>query len=103
MAKIQKKIRLGRGAKGEYYFAYNAKSLTFPRNLFHSPKLRITKELASQLPDGASVLDAGCGAGYVSQGLSTKLKLTGVDIEKEAIEFCKVTRRGRFLRADLAS
>ncbi|MCK5243251.1 class I SAM-dependent methyltransferase [bacterium] len=93
--------RLGRGEKGEYYLDYNAKSLTFPRNVFHAPKLKKAAELAAVLPDLARVLDAGCGSGYVSDGLAPRLQLMGVDIEDAAIAFCKEHRKGEFLKADL--
>jgi ubiquinone/menaquinone biosynthesis C-methylase UbiE len=96
------KNRLGRGENNEYYFSYNQKSLTFPRNIFHSPKLRATKALAKELPDESFVLDAGCGAGYVSVGLAPRLNLIGVDIEKEAIQFCQKNRKGKFLQANLS-
>ncbi len=95
--------RLGRGADNQYYLQYNAESLTFPRNVFHQPKLRAVKTLAAALPDGARVLDAGCSTGYVSQGLHPRLRLTGVDIEKEAVEFCRAHRQGEFQEADLSA
>lgn len=100
-AEDQKK-RLGRGEKDEYYLDYNAKSLTFPRNIFHAPKLKIAARLAAGLPAGARVLDAGCGAGYVSNGLAPRLELTGVDIEAEAVAFCKKHCQGEYLQADLS-
>lgn len=85
----------------EYYLEYNRTSLTFPRNIFHAPKLRTAAALASGLPDNSRVLDAGCGAGWVSDGLEPRLKLTGVDLEPEAIAFCQAHRRGTFLQARL--
>jgi SAM-dependent methyltransferase len=98
----QQPTRLGRGAEGEYYLQYNAESMTFPRNVFHQPKLKAVKQLAAALPDGARVLDAGCSTGYVSSGLYPRLKLTGVDIEKEAVAFCRARRQGEFIEADLS-
>lgn len=108
MTKIEKKIvkkeaRLGRGAEGKYYMDYVAKGLTFPRNIFNSPKIKIAANLALKLTKGAVVLDAGCGAGYVSEGMAPRVKLIGVDIEKEAVEFCQKNRKGKFLQADLES
>jgi SAM-dependent methyltransferase len=99
----EKNQRLGRGAEGQYYLQYNAESLTFPRNVFHQPKLKAARDLAAALPDKARVLDAGCSTGYVSRGLSPRLRLTGVDIEKEAVEFCRTHREGEFLEADLTA
>jgi ubiquinone/menaquinone biosynthesis C-methylase UbiE len=93
--------RLGRGEKGNYYLEYNTRSLTFPRNIFHAPKMKSAATLAAALSPGAHVLDAGCGAGYVSAEFSPQLKLIGVDIETEAIDFCKKNRQGKFLVAPL--
>jgi SAM-dependent methyltransferase len=99
----ERRRRLGRGATGEYYLQYNAESLSFPRNIFHQPKLKTTAALAAALPDGACVLDAGCSTGYVSLSLAPRLQLTGVDIEAEAVAFCRAHRQGKFLQADLAA
>ena len=99
----EKRRRLGRGATGEYYLQYNAESLSFPRNIFHQPKLETTAALSAALPDGARVLDAGCSTGYVSWGLAPRLQLTGIDIEVEAVVFCHARRQGEFLRADLSA
>jgi len=98
-----KKGRLGRGEKGQYYLEYNANSLTFPRNIFHAPKLKIAAALAAELPNGARVLDAGCGSGYVSQQLAPRLKVVGVDIEAEAVAFCQKHCAGEYLQADLSN
>lgn len=100
MATMKQK-RLGRGAEGQYYMEYVSGGLTFPRNIFNAPKLKMAARLASKLPDKAKVLDAGCGAGYVSSGLAGRLDLTGVDIEKAAIKFCQKNRQGKFLIANL--
>jgi ubiquinone/menaquinone biosynthesis C-methylase UbiE len=80
---------------------YNAESLVFPRNIFHAPKLRTAASLAAALPDHARVLDAGCSTGYVSQGLAPRLLLIGVDIEDEAVAFCRSRRQGEFIQARL--
>lgn len=43
------------------------------------------------LPDGAKVLDAGCGEGYYSAGIKAfsnqNIEIYGVDISKDALEF----------------
>ncbi|MBE6821376.1 MAG: methyltransferase domain-containing protein [Ruminococcaceae bacterium] len=43
------------------------------------------------LPDGAKILDAGCGEGYYSAGVKAfcneKAEIYGVDISKDALEF----------------
>lgn len=93
--------RMGRGANDEYYLDYIKGSLTFPRNIFHAPKLKTAAALAAALPDGAKVLDAGCGAGIVSAGMAPRLALTGVDIEEDSIAYCKKARQGEFVCAPL--
>ncbi|MBN1595498.1 class I SAM-dependent methyltransferase [candidate division FCPU426 bacterium] len=96
-----KEKKNGGERQNAYYLEYNAKSLSFPRNLFHAPKLKAAGRLAAALPAGARVLDAGCGSGYVSNGLASRLELVGVDIEEEAVAFCRQHRQGTFIRADL--
>lgn len=103
MTKEKPKQRMGRGANDEYYLDYIKGSLTFPRNIFHAPKLRTAKNLAAALPNGAQVLDAGCGAGIVSAGMAPRLKLTGVDIEEASIDYCKKNRPGEFICSPLES
>lgn len=98
--KIKNK-RLGRGAQGEYYMDYVANGLTFPRNIFNSPKVKTAAFLASQLPDNHHVLDAGCGSGYVSEGMAARLNLTGVDIEQASVDFCRKNRKGKFVQSNL--
>ncbi len=93
--------RMGRGANDEYYLDYITGSLTFPRNIFHAPKLKTAARLAAALPDHANVLDAGCGAGIVSAGMAPRLNLTGVDIETESIGYCNKHRQGTFVCSPL--
>lgn len=93
--------RMGRGANDEYYLDYIKGSLTFPRNIFHAPKLKTAARLAVALPAGAAVLDAGCGAGIVSAGMGPRVKLTGVDIEAESINYCQNCREGEFICSPL--
>jgi 2-polyprenyl-3-methyl-5-hydroxy-6-metoxy-1,4-benzoquinol methylase len=93
--------RLGRGANQEYYLEYNAQSLSFPRNIFHAPKFEWAKRLAESLPGRSRVLDAGCGAGLVSAPLTAEHQVTGVDIEDEAIAYCRKSYPGTYLIAPL--
>ncbi|MBY0472996.1 class I SAM-dependent methyltransferase [Patescibacteria group bacterium] len=49
-----------------------------------------TDHLASLLPQGASVLDIGCGAGHKSKYLSEKgFKVTGGDFSEEMVKIAK--------------
>jgi len=55
-----------------------------------SEDVRLLDELITRLPAGAKVLDAGCGAGLpISQMLSEKFKVTGVDFSEAQIELAR--------------
>ena len=55
-----------------------------------SEDVRLLDELTTRLPAGAKVLDAGCGAGLpISQMLSEKFEVTGVDFSEAQIELAK--------------
>ncbi|HZJ24375.1 MAG TPA: class I SAM-dependent methyltransferase [Anaerolineales bacterium] len=55
-----------------------------------SEDVRLLDELTTRLPAGAKVLDAGCGAGLpISQMLSEKFEVIGVDFSEVQIELAK--------------
>src|SRR5688500_8033290 len=55
-----------------------------------SEDVRLLDELTTRLRTGAKVLDAGCGAGIpISQMLSGKFDVTGVDFSESQIELAK--------------
>ena len=55
-----------------------------------SEDVRLLDELTTRLQAGAKVLDAGCGAGVpISQMLSEKFEVTGVDFSEAQIELAK--------------
>jgi ubiquinone/menaquinone biosynthesis C-methylase UbiE len=55
-----------------------------------SEDVRLLEELIARLPKGARVLDAGCGAGIpISQKLSEKFIVTGVDFSEAQIELAR--------------
>jgi ubiquinone/menaquinone biosynthesis C-methylase UbiE len=55
-----------------------------------SEDIRLLDDLIPGLPAGAAVLDAGCGAGVpVSQILSQKFHVTGVDFSEAQIELAR--------------
>ena len=55
-----------------------------------SEDVRLLEELVTRLSKGAKVLDAGCGAGLpISQILSEKFDVTGVDFSEAQIELAK--------------
>ena len=59
--------------------------------------------LTSQLNDGASVLDIGCGAGVpIAKILAERFAVTGVDISLEQISRAqKNVLKGRFIHGDI--
>ena len=69
---------------------------------FETPELRWVDEFMSVLPDGADVLDLGCGGGRApAQAVATRHRYTGVDISGEQV--ARARRRipgGRFIVED---
>ena len=67
---------------------------------------RIASEVRPRLPDGAAtLLDAGCGEGFVAEALAERLPgvaLTGVDVSAEAIDYARRHGSGR-VRYGIAS
>src|SRR5262245_36769428 len=68
-----------------------------------SADVLLLKDLIERLPVDASVLDAGCGAGVpISQMLSERFKVTGVDFSEAQIELAKKNvPNGTFLCQDM--
>jgi len=69
------------------------------------PRQRWADELASRLPDGARVLELGCGAGVPdTQRLAERFRVTGVDISCKQIERAQLSvPSADFLQADFTS
>jgi ubiquinone/menaquinone biosynthesis C-methylase UbiE len=61
--------------------------------------------LATQLPDGARVLDLGCGAGVpATQWLATRFATTGVDFSAQQLALARTLVPGAtFIQADMAA
>jgi ubiquinone/menaquinone biosynthesis C-methylase UbiE len=68
-----------------------------------SEDVRLLDDLMARLPVGAHVLDAGCGAGIpISQMLSDRFQVTGVDFSESQIEFArKSIPNAKFLCEDM--
>lgn len=68
-----------------------------------SEDIRLLDDLIRRLPTGASVLDAGCGAGVpVSQILSQKFHVTGVDFSESQIKLAmKHVPNAQFICEDM--
>lgn len=69
------------------------------------PRDRMVAAFAARLPDGARVLELGCGSGVPStQQLARRFKVTGVDISPRQIELARRNVPGAaFVCADIAS
>ena len=69
------------------------------------PRGRWADELRSRLPDGARVLELGCGAGVPdTQLLAERFRVTGVDISHKQIERARASvPSASFLEADFTS
>ena len=69
------------------------------------PRRRWADELASRLPDGARVLELGCGVGVPdTQLLAERFRVTGVDISRKQIDRARANvPSASFLRADFTS
>ena len=69
----------------------------------YDPRGRMTAELVGRLPDGAAVLDLGCGSGLPSTAaLAQRCNVTGVDISASQIALARRQVPGAtFLIADI--
>jgi SAM-dependent methyltransferase len=67
------------------------------------PRMRWVRRVLSELPDGAAVLDLGCGAGVpVGPEVMRRHVFTGVDISGAQIELARANvPEAEFLHADL--
>ncbi|MDQ3547752.1 MAG: class I SAM-dependent methyltransferase [Chloroflexota bacterium] len=70
-----------------------------------SEDVRLLAELKSRLPDGARILDAGCGAGTpVARTLSDRYRVTGVDISATQIALAReAVPNATFVQADMSA
>ena len=90
----KKTVREGYNLIAERYLAERTRD---------SQDVRLLHEFMEQLPAGAKVLDAGCGAGVpISQMLSERFQLTGVDFSEAQIELArKNVPNGEFICQDM--
>ena len=67
------------------------------------PWERFVDELEERLPQGASVLDLGCGGGRKTRRLAERFEVTGVDISEEQLRLARAEVPGAtFVHADFA-
>jgi SAM-dependent methyltransferase len=67
--------------------------------------VRLLDELTTRLPDGARVLDAGCGAGLpIARRLSTRYQVTGVDLSAAQIALARENvPNASFIQSDIVT
>jgi SAM-dependent methyltransferase len=67
------------------------------------PWKRFLDDLAARLPEGARVLDLGCGNGTKLARLAGRFDLTGVDVSEEQLRLARTeVPRARLLQGDFA-
>jgi len=65
------------------------------------PSERFLRELSDRLPEGARVLDLGCGDGTKTKRLADRFAVVGVDLSKEQLRLASaVAPAAIFVRAD---
>jgi cyclopropane fatty-acyl-phospholipid synthase-like methyltransferase len=68
------------------------------------PSERFVAELEARLPEGARVLDLGCGNGAKSARLAGRFELTGVDVSGEQLRLARAEiPAAKLVRADFAA
>jgi ubiquinone/menaquinone biosynthesis C-methylase UbiE len=78
---FKKTVKEGYNAIADRYLAERTRD---------SEDVRLLQEFIERLPADANVLDAGCGAGIpISQRLSERFQVTGVDFSEAQIELAK--------------
>ena len=76
---------------------------TFGEGVADDPRVRFIGELAGRLPDGAQVLELGCGAGVPATALlAQRFDVLGVDISAAQLELAaERVPNARFHKADM--
>ena len=89
-------VREGFDALGESY-------LVWQLAVDQDPRLPYLERFMSELPDGARVLDLGCGPGVAATArLARRFDVTGVDISEVQLELARARiPKARFVQGDL--
>lgn len=90
-------VKLGYDAMAERYLAWGTRVKGDPRQ-------RFVRLFAQRFPDGARILDLGCGAGLPSTAeLARSFEVVGVDISEAQIRLAtKNVPTATFIRSDIA-
>ena len=87
------------------YDALAERSLEWSQLVEGDPRPRLVERFMSSLPDGAAVIDLGCGAGIPTTArLAERFAVTGVDISTEQLRRARrLVPAARFVHADMAA
>lgn len=86
----------------EYYFAEFKKKMKWYKRRYNLNIQGFIDKWIFKLSGGSRILDAGCGDGFVSKFYFDNYEVYGIDIEKEAIDYCtKTYPKGRYLLGDI--
>ena len=90
-------VQAGYDAMAEHYLDWGGR-------VEGDPRARFLEEFSRSLPEGARVLDLGCGAGVPStQLLAERFEVVGVDISQAQLRLAKKNvPQASFIQADLA-
>jgi cyclopropane fatty-acyl-phospholipid synthase-like methyltransferase len=87
-------VREGYDAIADAFAAWRDRIVGDPRDEWRD-------ELVARLPEGARVLELGCGNGDDARGLAQRFQVTGVDVSAEQLRRARATVPGAaFLQAD---
>ena len=87
------------------YDAIAQRYLDWSAQIADDPRLRYLAEFDERLPDGAKVLELGCGAGIpCGQKLAERHDVLGVDLSQRQVELARANVPGaRFEKADMTA
>ena len=85
------------------YDALADRFLSWAERVHGDPRPRLIERFMEGLPNGAAVIDLGCGAGVPTAArLAERFSVTGVDISAAQIgRACRLVPEARFVRADM--
>ncbi len=86
----------------KYYFAEFKKKMKWYKKWYNMNIQRFIDEEIAKLPKTSKILDAGCGDGFVSKSYLDNYEVYGIDIEKEAVDYCtKAYPKGNYSLGDV--
>ena len=102
---MHESARSSRATVSQGYDAIAEAYLAWGRRVDGDPRDRFVEDLMARLPDGARVLDLGCGAGVPSTLLlAERFQVIGVDVSERQIALARASvPRAAFVCADLSA